>query len=110
MEVVVVVVVGGWGGVVLTAFCSFIATSAHYEEDNELGNFGRGMGGWGPFSLKTSSILNREGVGGVGEEGRGGEGGDPIQKLILPGVASNAGTALYVGRIIGSSMSPSVCR
>lgn len=51
------------GGVVLTAFCCFIATSAHYEENNELGNFGRVVGGGGALSLKTRPILNREGVG-----------------------------------------------
>lgn len=47
------------GGGVLAAFCCFIATSAHYEEDNELGNFGRGEGG--PLTLKTSPILSRGG-------------------------------------------------
>lgn len=54
----------GWAGAggVLAAFCCFIATSAHYEEDNELGNFGRGVGGGGgPLTLKTSPILSQAG-------------------------------------------------
>lgn len=105
IEVVVVVVVVRWGA--LSSLLSAVL-SPHRHIMRRIMNSAT-LGGWGkergPLSLKTSPILNREGVG-----RGGGEGGDPIQKLILPGEASNAGTALYVGRIIGSSMSPSVCR
>lgn len=63
IEVVVVVVVGGRGDIVLTAFCCFIATSAHYEEDNELGNFGRVGSGGGTFKSENKPHTEWGGVG-----------------------------------------------